>query len=62
MSIAKNKFISEMGVDVPDRMPETKLTVEEMMLQKGMGFHPLEENMHGKSSAMNLPEHPRKES
>lgn len=58
---AKNKFISESGVDVPDRMPNAKLSVEEKQIQKEMGFMTTE-NMHGKSAVANLSEHPRKES
>lgn len=56
----KNRMIAESGADVPDRMPDTRMTAEEKTIQTSMGFSALEENMHGKSSVMTLPEHPRK--
>jgi hypothetical protein len=55
-------MISEMGCDVPDRMPNAKLTPEEKTIQASMGFGALEENMHNKSAVSALPEHPKKES
>jgi len=60
MMMPHNKIASEMGADTPNRMPTEKASMEEMMIQKDMGFHPTEENMHSKSSMTTLPEHPRK--
>ena len=60
MMMPHNKIASEMGADMPNRMPNEKAHQEEMQIQKDMGFGALEENIHNKSSVNTLPEHPRK--
>jgi hypothetical protein len=57
----KNKMISEMGADKSDMYPnETTIPMTEKEIQDHMGFTTTE-NVHGKSTVTQLPEHPRKE-